>query len=123
MRPGWRFPPASPIFAAMSWFPRPSSPLVALRDLRAVLRHSSREQRIGAALSILVTAIIVIQFVIESRYGVMPAPTPTYVELYPANRTDADIIADQKKDQAAREAAAKEQQRQYQKLGKRLGID
>ena len=31
----------------------------------------------------------------------------TYVELYPANRTDADIIADQKKDQAATRRRAK----------------
>lgn len=107
----------------MSWFPRPSSPRVALRDLAAVLRHSSREQRIAATLAFLATSIIVVQFLIESRFGVMPAPTPTYVELYAANRTDADIIADQKKDQAAREAAEKERQRQYQRLQKRLGID
>jgi hypothetical protein len=45
------------------------------------------------------------------------------VELYPANRTDADIIADQKKDMAAREAAAKERQRQFQKLGKQFGVE
>ena len=107
----------------MSWFPRPSSPRVALRDLGAVLRHSSREQRIAALLALLATGFIVVQFLIESKYGVMPAATPTYVELYAANRTDADIIADQKKDQAAREAAEKERQRQYQRLEKRLGID
>jgi hypothetical protein len=48
--------------------------------------------------------------------------TPTYVELYPASRTDADIIADQKKDQTARAAAEKEKQRQFQELEKRLGM-
>ncbi len=53
----------------------------------------------------------------------MPAPTPTYVELYPANRTDADIIADQKKDQAEKAAIEKEKQRQYKELGKRFGIE
>ena len=120
---GLAVPTRRPYFPEMSWFPRPSSPLVALRDLGAVLRHTSREQKIGAALAFLATSIIVVQFLIESKYGVMPKPTPTYVELYSANRTDADIIADQKKDQAARLAAEKEQQRQYQRLGKRLGID
>jgi hypothetical protein len=53
----------------------------------------------------------------------MPAPTPTYVELYSSNRTDADIVADQKKDQANKDAIAKEQQRQYKELEKRFGIE
>jgi hypothetical protein len=107
----------------MSWFPRPSSPRAALRDLMAVLRHSSREQRIGAALALLATGIIVVEFLIDSRFGAVPDPTPVYVELYPANRTDADIIADQKKDQAAKEAAKKAQQEDFKKLAKRLHID
>ena len=52
----------------------------------------------------------------------MPPPQETIVELYPSNRTDADIIADQKKDQAAKAAAEKERQRQFQKLEKQLGM-
>jgi hypothetical protein len=107
----------------MSWFPSPSTPRAAIRDLFAVMRHSSREQRIGAALAVLVTTIIVVEFVLDTRVGLDPTPTPTYVQLYAANRTDADIIADQKKEQAAREAAEKEKQRQFQRLEKRLGID
>ena len=107
----------------MSWFPRPSSPRAALRDLMAVLRHSSREQRIGAALALLATGIIVVEFLIDSRFGAVPDTTPVYVELYPANRTDADIIADQKKDQADKEAAKKAQQEDFKKLAKRLHID
>jgi hypothetical protein len=107
----------------MSWFPTPSSPRAALSDLIAFMRHSSREQRIGAALAFLVTAVIVTIFVIDSRFGAVPAPQETWVELYPSNRTDAEIAADQKKDQAAKEAAQKQQQQQFQKLAKRLGVD
>ena len=107
----------------MSWFPRPSTPAAALRDLAAFMRHSSREQRIGAALALLVTGIIVFEFVIDSQFGAVPTPTPTYVELYPSNRTDAQIIADQKKDQAEKEAIQKETQRQYKELEKRFGIE
>ena len=107
----------------MSWFPRPSTPRAAIRDLAAFMSHSSREQRIGAALAILATGIIVFEFVIDAQMGTAPPPQITYVELYSSNRTDAEIIADQKKDQAAREAAQKERQRQFQKLEKRLGID
>ena len=106
----------------MSWFPRPSSPRAAIRDLLAFIRHSSREQRIGAALALLATAIIVVEFLVDSRFGATPDPTPVYVELYPANRTDAEIIADQKKDMAEKAAAEKEKQRQFQKLENELGM-
>ena len=107
----------------MSWFPRPSTPTAAVRDLVAVMRHSSREQRIGAALALLATGIIVVEFLIDSKFGAMPTPTPTYVQLYASNRTDADIIADQKKDQAQKAAIEKEKQRQYKELEKRFGIE
>ena len=106
----------------MSWFPRPSSPVAAFRDLAAFMRQRSREQVIGGSLALLVTAIIVIEFLVDANFGTAPPPQITYVQLYPSNRTDADIIADQKKEQLAKAAAQKEQQRQYQKLEKQLGM-
>jgi hypothetical protein len=106
----------------MSWFPRPSSPRAAYEDLRAFMSHRTREHWIGASLALLVTAIIVIEFLVDAKIGTAPPPQVTYVELYPSNRTDAQIIADQKKDQAAKEAAQKERQRQFQKLEKQLGM-
>jgi hypothetical protein len=106
----------------MSWFPSPSSPRAAFRDLAAFIRQREREHVIGAALALLVTAIIVIEFVVDAQIGTAPPPQITYVELYPSNRTDAQIIADQKKDQAAKLAAQKERQRQFQKLEKQLGM-
>ena len=86
------------------------------------MRQRSREQVIGAALAVLVTAIIVIEFLVDAKIGTAPPPQVVYVELYPPNRTDAEIIADQKKDQAAKDAAQKERQRQFQKLEKQLGM-
>lgn len=106
----------------MSWFPRPSSPSAAFRDLAAFMRQRSREQVIGASLALLVTAIIVIEFVVDAKIGTAPPPQVTYVELYPSNRTDAEIVADQKKDQAKKEAAAKERQEQFKKLEKKFGM-
>jgi len=88
----------------------------------AVIRHSGREQRIGAALALLVTAIIVIEFVVDAKVGTALPPQVTYVDLYPSNRTDAQIIADQKKDMADKLAAEKEKQRQYQRLENELGM-
>ena len=107
----------------MPWFPQPSSPRDAVKDLAAFMRQRSREQWIGGALALLVTAIIVIEFLVDANIGTAPPPQVVEVELYPANRTDADIIADQKKDQAKKEAAQKEKQRQFQKLEKQLHID
>lgn len=106
----------------MSWFPKPSSPVAALRDLAAFMRHRSREQVIGGALALLVTAVIVIEFLVDAKIGTAPPPQVVEVELYPANRTDAQIIADQKKDMATKEATQKERQRQFQKLEKQLGM-
>jgi hypothetical protein len=112
-----------PYLSCMSILPRPSSPVAALRDLGAFMRQRSREQVIAGALALLITAIIVIEFLVDSKINTAPPPQIVEVELYPSNRTDAEIIADQKKDQAAREAAKKERQREFQKLGKQLGVE
>lgn len=106
----------------MSFFPRPSSPSGAIRDLLAFMRQRSREQLIGASLALLVTAVIVIEFVVDSNSVSQPDPQVVEVDLYSANRTDADIIADQKKEMAEKQAFEKEKQRQFQKLEKRFGM-
>jgi hypothetical protein len=97
-------------------------PGVALRDLGAFLRQRSREQLIGASLAVLVTIIILILFFVDSKINTAPPPQIIYVDSFPANRTDAEIIAAQKEHQAKREAAAKEKQEQFQKLEKQLGL-
>jgi len=70
-----------------------------------------------------VTIIILIIFFVDSKINTAPPPQIVYVELYDSNRTDEQIIADQKTHQAKREAAAKEKQRQFQELEKKLGMD
>ena len=106
----------------MSWFPRPVSPRAAFADLRAFMRQRSREQVIGFALALLVTAIIIIEFIIDAKINTAPPPTIVYVEQWNANRTDAEIVAQQKKDQAELEAARKERQEQFQRLQNQLGM-
>jgi hypothetical protein len=106
----------------MPWFPRPSSPRAAFRDLIAFLRQRDREHVIGASLALLITAIIVIEFLVDAQIGTAPPPRVVEVELYPSNRTDAEIVADQKKDMAMKLAAQKERQRQFQKLENQLGM-
>ena len=93
-----------------------------MADLFAFMRQRSREQVIGALLALLVTTIIVIEFFIDSKINTAPPPTIVYAESWQADRTDAEIVAQQKVDQAKRDAAAKEKQRQFQKLEKQLGM-
>ena len=59
---------------------------------------------------------------VDAKIGTSLPPSVTYVQLYPANRTDAQIIADQKKELAEKQAFEKEKQRQFQKLEKRFGM-
>ena len=106
----------------MSWFPSPVSPRAAFADFRAFLRHREREHWIGAALAVLVTIIIIIEFLVDSKINTAPPPRMVYVEQWNADRTDAEIVADQKKAQAEKEAAQRERQRQFQKLEKQLGM-
>ena len=86
------------------------------------MRQRSREQLIGATLAVLVTMIILIEFMVDSKINTAPPPQVIYAESWPANRTDAEIVAEQKKDQAKRDAAAKEKQRQFKELEKQLGM-
>ena len=111
-----------PYLAAMSVFPKPTSPTAAFRDLAAFMRQRSREQLLGGIMAVLVTTIIVIIFLVDPKVNTAPPEQVTEVELYPSNRTDAQIIADQKKDMAERAAAKKEKQRQFQQLEKQLGM-
>jgi len=87
------------------------------------MRHRSREQVIGACLALLVTAIIVIEFLVDSKMDTAPPPQVVDVQLYSANRTDAQIVADQKKDQEQKEAQKKADQEQYKQLAKQFHID
>ena len=106
----------------MSWFPRPSSPRAAFADLKAFLGQRSREQVIGAALAVLVTTIIVIEFIVDAQINTAPPPRIVYADSWSVNRSDAEIIADQKKDQAKRQAAIEERKRQFQKLENQFGM-
>jgi len=108
----------------MAILPPTSSPRAAMRDFVAVFRNGDNRDRIlGLTLSVLVTIIILIIFFVDSSINTAPPPQITYVEDYKPGRTDADIIASQKEDEAERVAIARERQRQFQKLEKRFGIE
>ncbi|QPQ54681.1 hypothetical protein IC614_10160 [Allosphingosinicella flava] len=102
--------------------PRPSSPKALLADLRAFARERRPHQWIAAILAIVMPVVILVGFYLDSRTNIAPGEQLIYVENWRADRTDAEIIAQQKIDQAAKEKRAAERQRQFQKLEKQLGI-
>ena len=107
----------------MSVLPPASSPLAALRDFMAVVRRRSPEQVLAATLSVLITAIILIIFLVDSQINTAPPPSVIYVEDYKPGRTDAEIKADQVKDAAVRHAYAKQKQEQFKRLEKAFHIE
>ena len=120
---GWPQGPRSPIYAGMAILPPMVGPRAALKDLTAFLRQRSREQMIGAALAVLVTIIIVIIFFVDSKINTAPPPQVIYVENYGPDRTDAEIIADQKKASEEQRKAELARQEEFKKLEKKFGIE
>jgi hypothetical protein len=105
------------------FFPRPVGPVAAFRDLRAFMRQRSREQAIGATLAVLCTIIVIILFTVDSKINTAPPAQLIYVESWSMDRTDEEIMAQQKIDQAAKREAQLERQRQFQRLQEQLGIE
>jgi len=102
--------------------PRPAAPKALLADLKAFARERSRHQWVAAALAILMPVVILVGFYYDSRTNIAPGEQLIYVESWSANRTDAEIVAQQKADQERKEKLKAERQRQFQKLEKQLGI-
>jgi len=120
---GWHDAAPRPTSASMAILPPTVGPRAALKDLKAFLGQRSREQVLGATLAVLVTIIIIIVFLVDSKINTAPEPTITYVENYGPDRTDADIIADQKQASEDRRKAEEARRREFQKLEKQFGIE
>lgn len=106
----------------MAVFPRPSRPSAVLSDLKAFIATGDRDHRTPVAIvSILMPALIVAGFLHDS-YTEPAKPEMTFIASWPADRTDADIIAQQRVDEAKRQAAVAERQRQFKNVERRLGL-
>lgn len=97
-------------------------PRAAIADLFAFMRQRSREQVLGGIMAVLVTTIILIIFTVDSQINTAPPPRIVYVENYRADRTDAQIIADQKAASERRHKAEEAKKEQFRKLEKQLGL-
>lgn len=101
----------------MAILPPLSSPSAIARDLRIFLIGGTRYKLVFATLAVAVTSLLVTMLIIESWWGVEPEGRQiVYAQDFPASRTDADIIAQQKIDQAAVDKARAERRAQFQRL-------
>jgi len=106
----------------MAVLPRPASPRAFLADLRAFARTGDRRQKLVAGVvAVGMTSLIVTAFIVESWYGVLPEGEQiSYVADYRNDRTDAEIIAQQKIDQKKADALKAEKRRAFQRADKAL---
>lgn len=74
-------------------------------------------------MAVLVTIIILIIFFVDSKINTAPPPQVVYVESYGPDRTDAQIIADQKTASEERRKAEQARQEEFKKLEKKFGIE
>lgn len=121
MEEGLAYPARQPYLPSMA-LPRPSSPKALLADLKAFARERSRHQWIAAIFAIVMPVMIIIGFIVDARTNIAPGEQIIYAESWPATRTDAEIVAQQKIDQKKKEARQKARQEQFQKVEKQLGI-
>lgn len=93
----------------MNFFAR-FAPLRAIRDLRLFLHQRERHELAFLALSVVLTGLLLIGFMKDSRVEKVYKPDIIYVQQWRADRSDAEIRAQQAID-APKERAAIEAQK------------
>ena len=104
---------------------RPATPSALWADLRNFWRSRPRHTWVAAMLAVGVAAGIFFTFWLD--YGSIEDRREQvyFIDSWPANRTDAEIIAKQKADKAERDAALEERRRQLERIDQslnRLGL-
>ena len=99
---------------------KPASPRVLWTDLRAFWRERPRHQYFAATLAVLIPVAIIVAFYLDSRTNLRPRYTVTYVDSWPANRSDEQIKAKQQADLRERRRRDEERRRQFQKIDQNL---
>lgn len=104
------------------WFPTPA-PREAARDLKSIFKHMDRSRWVFLALSLTITFGLLWGFLHDSDWRNLGLkPQLIYVESWPADRSDAEIQAQQARDSRLRAEVEAERQRQFQQLENKLGL-
>ena len=105
--------------------PRPARPSVLWQDLRAFWLQRPRHQWVAGTLAVAIPIGILVSFYLDSYTNTRPRQIITYIDSWPADRTDEQIKAKQKADLEQQRAREAERQRQFKQIDdrlKRLGI-
>ena len=78
---------------AMSVFPPVSGPRALWADLKLFWSTRTRVQWIAGTLAVLIPIGLGIAFWLDGRTNIRPGPTITFIDSWPANRTDAETRA------------------------------
>ncbi len=98
---------------------RPPSPrrlAAGFKDLGVFLRSRGRSDYLIGAVAASITIFVIFAFWHDSRFSA--EPQIVYVENWRADRTDAEIIAQQKKDRIERDKAMAEHRAAFERLQK-----
>lgn len=104
--------------------PKPVRPSAALADLRAFFATRQKHQWAFAALSLFIPLYFVTLFVLEAEKKQYKNPDVVWVTNYKADRSDAEIKAQQVIDaKALKEAKAKQAQAEYERRKPFIELD
>ncbi len=104
------------------WFPTPA-PREAARDLKSMFKGMDRPRWAFLILAFTLTGALLWGFLVDSDWRNLGLkPQLIYVESWRADRSDAEIQAQQARDSRLRAEAEAERQRQFQQLENKLGL-
>jgi hypothetical protein len=103
--------------------PRPARPSAVIQDFRAFMAGDQRHRLLIAIISVLIPLLIIFMFLRDGRSLMPDGPDITYAEDWTDARTDAEIVAQQKIDQKAKDKAEAEKRAAFQRVAKQLGIE
>ncbi|MFT3977148.1 MAG: hypothetical protein QM688_08570 [Sphingomonas bacterium] len=98
----------------MQFFAR-MSPLRALRDLRLFLHQRQPHELLFLVLALLITGFFIFAFIKDSHVEKVYKPDIIYVQQWRLDRTEAEIRAQQKIDQAQKEKDEAAQEKEQAK--------
>lgn len=108
----------------MAIFPRPVSPRSAAGDLWSYLSEKRPHKWPLLGVSTALTGLIIWAFLVDANTNTMPTRNKiTYFQSWDSNRTDAQVILQQKIDLAEREIALRKKQKEMQKVADIFGIE
>ena len=111
---------ASPHYLRAMPLPRPARPSFLWNDLRDFWKQHPTHQWMAGTLAVLIPIAILVSFYLDSYTNTRPRQIITYIDSWPADRTDEQIRAKQKADLEQQRAREAERQRQFKQIDDRL---